>query len=700
MSTNLGTVLVGLGYDLSALEKGAPEAFRLINSQTLGMSAEMKRASREGAESFRLIDESLGIHLSRPLTRLLTQEFPSLAKGLQSILGVGVVGALGLAGVELFDKMAKGIEKAEKAQEALRSASEKTKSVFENAMAGFEKDEKLRSLRGGNLKIFEIDYAGIEQARQKIDQLTEALDKEAKAAAEANGPWTQFLATLGEAVHIMTSLNSTLGVESIGKQLGQFKQHLDNLSRIDALNQTHYSASAIAAELEKADKFLKLMQGMKLTGVDQAVNAIGTVTGYGQLTRIGFSQAEIDAQKTYLDGLSKISQLQAGSDMDTFGKENLYKQKMALEAQREAIKELQGDLKGYNEEANNANKTWEKTNAEIEKAAGVEFFNKGGGASNGPGALADQALKESVARFAEFQKINGSMNLFAPPPGAPQLADQQELEKVTSDQNEAWKKAGEILAQIESPMQKFSTQMAVIKQLEDEGRISTAQFAQAQQLLQEQLAQSENKMEKLLKSGGAAGGLQAFMMQMRGEGTKGSEGQFTFDLLNKGLQGFEDETAKALTGAKTNWMSFFASLEQMALKFFLNKMFTQLLGGIPGLGGLFGGAGAAGAGAVTSAPIVSAIPPGGAFASGTDFAPGGMSLVGENGPEMVNLPTGASVTPNSALRGSLTNHFHIDAKGAEIGVEAKIARALSAAAPQMIMRAVVEASEIQKRTPR
>src|SRR5580704_9989005 len=109
MSTNLGTVLVGLGYDFSALERGAPEAFRLINSQTLGMSAEMKRASREGAESFRLIDEALGIHISRPLTRLLTQEFPGFAKGLQSVLGAGVVGALGVAGIEFFDKIAKSI---------------------------------------------------------------------------------------------------------------------------------------------------------------------------------------------------------------------------------------------------------------------------------------------------------------------------------------------------------------------------------------------------------------------------------------------------------------------------------------------------------------------------------------------------------------------------------------------------------------
>jgi len=33
------------------------------------------------------------------------------------------------------------------------------------------------------------------------------------------------------------------------------------------------------------------------------------------------------------------------------------------------------------------------------------------------------------------------------------------------------------------------------------------------------------------------------------------------------------------------------------------------------------------------------------FAMGTDFAPGGRALVGENGPEIVNIPRGASVTP-------------------------------------------------------
>ena len=39
------------------------------------------------------------------------------------------------------------------------------------------------------------------------------------------------------------------------------------------------------------------------------------------------------------------------------------------------------------------------------------------------------------------------------------------------------------------------------------------------------------------------------------------------------------------------------------------------------------------------------------YAMGTDYAQGGLSLVGENGPELLRLPRGASVTPNHKLGG-------------------------------------------------
>ncbi|MDW9523791.1 tail length tape measure protein [Sinorhizobium meliloti] len=41
------------------------------------------------------------------------------------------------------------------------------------------------------------------------------------------------------------------------------------------------------------------------------------------------------------------------------------------------------------------------------------------------------------------------------------------------------------------------------------------------------------------------------------------------------------------------------------------------------------------------------------FAAGTNFAPGGLAIVGEKGPELVNLPRGSSVTPNHRLNAPL-----------------------------------------------
>lgn len=60
--------------------------------------------------------------------------------------------------------------------------------------------------------------------------------------------------------------------------------------------------------------------------------------------------------------------------------------------------------------------------------------------------------------------------------------------------------------------------------------------------------------------------------------------------------------------------------------------------GIGGIAGLFGGGGFSGIG---TGPFT--------FAGGTDYAPGGLSLVGEHGPEIINVPKGAQVIPNEVL---------------------------------------------------
>ena len=70
-----------------------------------------------------------------------------------------------------------------------------------------------------------------------------------------------------------------------------------------------------------------------------------------------------------------------------------------------------------------------------------------------------------------------------------------------------------------------------------------------------------------------------------------------------------------------------ADLSKQLIKMFANRALSSLFGG-------FGGGGFA-------------IP---GFANGTNFAPGGLSLVGERGPELVNLPRGSRVTPAAQTR--------------------------------------------------
>lgn len=78
-----------------------------------------------------------------------------------------------------------------------------------------------------------------------------------------------------------------------------------------------------------------------------------------------------------------------------------------------------------------------------------------------------------------------------------------------------------------------------------------------------------------------------------------------------------------------------------------------------------------------------------AFATGTNFAPGGLSLVGERGPELVNLPRGSQVIPNNRLNtvgggvsGTITIALTDDLNGRIANVAGPIAvRVVSQAGP-------------------
>ncbi len=114
---------------------------------------------------------------------------------------------------------------------------------------------------------------------------------------------------------------------------------------------------------------------------------------------------------------------------------------------------------------------------------------------------------------------------------------------------------------------------------------------------------------------------------------------------------------------------------------FLNSGFQALFGGFGGGGfmsGLFGGGGG-------YTPGFGAF---GAFANGTNNAPGGMAWVGEEGPELMNVPRGAQILPHdksmafaanqNAANGNNTSvALNVTVNGNPAGWGAQIANALT-----------------------
>lgn len=124
--------------------------------------------------------------------------------------------------------------------------------------------------------------------------------------------------------------------------------------------------------------------------------------------------------------------------------------------------------------------------------------------------------------------------------------------------------------------------------------------------------------------------------------------------------------------AKSVLRSVLLEIEKLAI---INPLLNSIFGGnratIGGSGGLLGAifGGKSGPSKSFTAAFASFLP---GHAAGTDSAPGGWSLVGERGPELVNLTPGARVLTASQTRGALAagggDSFHtrisIDARGA------------------------------------
>ena len=91
------------------------------------------------------------------------------------------------------------------------------------------------------------------------------------------------------------------------------------------------------------------------------------------------------------------------------------------------------------------------------------------------------------------------------------------------------------------------------------------------------------------------------------------------------------------------------------------------------------------------------------FAEGSDnISPGTLAMVGEKGPELAYFGSGGSVVPNNQLAmggGDVHHHYSIDARGAQLGVENRIARSIDMAHASAVQTSVQAQHEHAKRVP-
>jgi hypothetical protein len=168
-----------------------------------------------------------------------------------------------------------------------------------------------------------------------------------------------------------------------------------------------------------------------------------------------------------------------------------------------------------------------------------------------------------------------------------------------------------------------------------------------------------------------------------------AEHQFQLQKLNSASQQVGSALSTAFTDAIVEGKKFsdvltslVQTLEKAALNSLVMSFFTP------------------GAGQTTS--MFGSLFKGLAFAGGTDYAPGGMALVGEQGPELVNLPRGSQVIPNDVARnmagGSVSAPvvFNVDNRGASVDAVARMGQIMTQMQAELPSRIVATIQQARR----
>jgi hypothetical protein len=261
---NVGAMAARLGLDPSEFldkMKGVQGFNGFVSGE---MARQWKKSGRDGQEGMRLIDEALGIHVARPVARIVSETFPALGKAMGAILPGVAFSALGFAILEFGEHVARKMEEAKRKQEEYNEAIRKGKEITEDAAASHAKtmDElgaRMAKLQGNTTgeAIFKgraADAEAVEKLAKYTDKVTESLRKQQTAAAALMPVW----AALGRAWNaITTTITGSGPIEKLGAATEEFRNKAAELARQDEANHTRTAKKFIDEETAKAEAAYK-----------------------------------------------------------------------------------------------------------------------------------------------------------------------------------------------------------------------------------------------------------------------------------------------------------------------------------------------------------------------------------------------------------------------------------------------------------
>jgi len=268
--------------------------------------------------------------------------------------------------------------------------------------------------------------------------------------------------------------------------------------------------------------------------------------------------------------------------------------------------------------------------------AGIEVYKKWGEEAAAAAAAANRKWQDAFNAPLPSEKVKDGIRQFSEAAGAPVKKLSEELDlagnrgaggvsKINTELQKLQAEGQRVFDATRTPIEAYNLEIERLSRLLQAGAIDQDTFNRA----------VDRAAEKLDKGASSASGIASSL-----------SGEFS-----SAFTGLVDGTKKA-EDAVDNLLK---SMLRMATNRVFSSIFGMLFGGGPAataggslLGGLFGGIGK--------------------NAQGTDNWRGGMTWVGERGPELVNLPRGSQVIPNHEIGAGGSNVVYaptIDARGAD-----------------------------------